>query len=561
MSEDHSAHQLLKKKRVGKACDSCRIKKTKCDGKKPCNRCILDNKICVFTEKKKPKEKKHPLGYVELLETRLDILTKSFEKLITLSRPHLQFIEDIVSESSLESPVSSIDDGNNQHMDTSPSEDGETQVVPINKVVCYLINQKGLLDNLPVEWEQGAMIAANYDSNKNLEESSKLFAEHKLDNSNNHQTSSPILSPTTQVKRRNSKKRSLSKNSISSISPHSQVPPHNHNHNHHSHSYSHSHSQPVDQIQEDEFSPEESYFPTDGPFLKKEPISPHFSHHTPVASHHHQPQQQSTQSQFSLTEFNPNFYSSSHDGNISDMDSDSSNKDNENHSDSVSPQNLNDYRTSSLFSNSGDMPMIGKTSSLTSLTNKYEKHTLSSPQSTTAPSSIFTNADPVLATLRRSSSSLSQKTMGSITTTTGGVVQKSKHSVHKPSHHHSRVSSFDKRLDNVSIHSTTSHANFTFDTRYEELDDNSSTTGGFSNYIAPPLPQPPSPSDTSLVFSSLGSHLNVNPGNGGNTVGGASTAAATAAAGGGGLDLLVDNSFDPFFNNNNNPFTGKYQMG
>ena len=207
--------------------------------------------------------------------------------------------------------------------------------------------------------------------------------------------------------------------------------------------------------------------------------------------------------------------------------------------------------------------MIGKTSSLTSLTNKYEKHSLSSPQSTTAPSSIFTNADPVLATLRRSSSSLSQKTMGSITTTTGGVVQKSKNSVHKPSHHHSRVSSFDKRLDSVSIHSTTSHANFTFDTRYEELDDNNSTTGGFNNYIAPPLPQPPSPSDTSLVFSSLGSHLNVNPGNG-NTVGGASTAAVptTAAAGaGGGLDLLVDNSFDPFFNNNSNPFTGKYQMG
>ena len=74
--------------------------------------------MCVH-RKKKPKEKKHPLGYVELLETRLDILTKLFEKLITLSRPHLQFIEDIVSESSLESPVSSIDDGNNQHMDTS----------------------------------------------------------------------------------------------------------------------------------------------------------------------------------------------------------------------------------------------------------------------------------------------------------------------------------------------------------------------------------------------------------------------------------------------------------
>ncbi|CUM48404.1 unnamed protein product [Debaryomyces tyrocola] len=41
----------LKNKRLDKACDSYRIKKTKCDGKKPCNRCRLDNKICVSTSK------------------------------------------------------------------------------------------------------------------------------------------------------------------------------------------------------------------------------------------------------------------------------------------------------------------------------------------------------------------------------------------------------------------------------------------------------------------------------------------------------------------------------
>ncbi|RCK64368.1 Fluconazole resistance protein 1 [Candida viswanathii] len=526
VSEEPSTHQLLKKKRVGKACDSCRIKKTKCDGKKPCNRCILDNKICVFTEKKKPKEKKHPLGYVELLETRLDILTKLFEKLITLSRPHLQFIEDIVAESSLESPLSS-----NEESVNPVSEDGESQVVPINKVVCYLINQKGLLQNLPVEWEQGAIIAANYDASKNLEESSRLFADHKLENT---AATSPMMSPTL-IKRRNSKKRSLSK--LLLLQQQQQVTtPH------------------VDQIQEDEFSPEELYFPTDGPFLKKETVSsPHFS----LSSGQYTPANPPSHAQFSLTGFNTNF--GSHDGNISDIDSDSSHKENGNNSDSVSPQNMNDYRTSSLFSNSGDMPVIGKTASLTSLTNKYEKHTLSSPQSTTAPSSIFTNgnADPILATLRRSSSSLSQKTMGSVTT----GVQKSKSSVHKPPHHHSRVSSFDKRLDTASIHST-SNTNFTFDNRYEELDDGNTSSGvGFNNYVAPPLPQPPSPSDTSVVFNSLGSHLNVNAGAANVNVAAAAAGPAAAATTGGGLDLLVDNTFDPFFNNNNNPFTGKYQMG
>ena len=76
MQSENSVHAChVKKKRVGKACDSCRIKKTKCDGKKPCNRCLLDNKICVFTEKRKVKEKIHPPGYIELLETRLDILS------------------------------------------------------------------------------------------------------------------------------------------------------------------------------------------------------------------------------------------------------------------------------------------------------------------------------------------------------------------------------------------------------------------------------------------------------------------------------------------------------
>ncbi|KAI3402823.2 FCR1 [Candida oxycetoniae] len=176
----HSTH--VKKKRVGKACDSCRIKKTKCDGKKPCNRCLLDNKICVFTEKKKLKEKNHPTGYIDLLETRLDILSKSFEKLIELSRPYLPEIDQIVSQRHINSDLSS-DEEYDQHRDYD--------VVPINRVVSYLIKQKGLLRNLPMEWEQGAMIAANYDSRKNLQLASKLFANHKFGNNSGETASLP----------------------------------------------------------------------------------------------------------------------------------------------------------------------------------------------------------------------------------------------------------------------------------------------------------------------------------------------------------------------------------
>ncbi|CUM65153.1 uncharacterized protein PRCAT00002780001 [Priceomyces carsonii] len=152
---DDSHHR---KKRVGRACDLCRIKKTKCDGVKPCSRCIQDNKICVFSEKKKQKDKAHPSGYVELLETRLDLLTKSLEKIITMAKPHLDFLCD---------PQFGVNDS--------------SEGIAINNVVTYLINEEGLLRNLPVEWEKGAMIAANLTSNnkKDIKVASKSFAEHK----------------------------------------------------------------------------------------------------------------------------------------------------------------------------------------------------------------------------------------------------------------------------------------------------------------------------------------------------------------------------------------------
>lgn len=41
------------RKRVNKACDRCRLKKSKCDGNRPCNRCKADNAICQFGERKR----------------------------------------------------------------------------------------------------------------------------------------------------------------------------------------------------------------------------------------------------------------------------------------------------------------------------------------------------------------------------------------------------------------------------------------------------------------------------------------------------------------------------
>lgn len=185
----HSSHtpQLHhKKKRVGKACDSCRIKKTKCDGKKPCNKCIQDNKICVFTEKKKLKEKNYAPGYVELLETRLDLITKAFELMIQLSRPHLSFLDEL-TESVDQTPdpneeqEADYDSDNDSDIDSNYKRmDSDEVLVPINKVINYLIANEGLLHNLPMEWENGAHIAANY-SRSQYKQASKQFANHKLE--------------------------------------------------------------------------------------------------------------------------------------------------------------------------------------------------------------------------------------------------------------------------------------------------------------------------------------------------------------------------------------------
>lgn len=393
----HGCH--VKKKRVGKACDSCRIKKTKCDGKKPCNRCLLDNKICVFTEKRKVKEKIHPPGYIELLETRLDILSKLFEKLIELSRPHLSFIDEIIREEE-KLPVKKEFDDNTSSPQSFEEED-KVDSIPINKVVSYLIEQRGMLKNVPIEWEEGTLIAANYNED-DLEPSSKLFAKHKSEklaggevaSSNPH--SSPIMKPMNRANSSSSArsqiKRKIKEEPVSPASVHSFSSNFN-------------------------FSTDDKWLTNDPMLSEVDSDSPERNHGiSPPCIHEHQ-------------EHSHHQRSGDYDGH--------------NHI----------PLTASLFSNNytnhRSQP-ISKNSSVTSLSNKYEAHTLSSaPNSsstTTPPSSVFTTNSPItMSALRRSSSTLSQTQSNKLKSCIAHH-----HNIHKPIHHR-RQASFEIKKRNNSV--------------------------------------------------------------------------------------------------------------
>jgi hypothetical protein len=394
-SPDHT-----KKRRVGKACDSCRIKKTKCDGKKPCSRCTIDNKICVFTEKKKTRDKSHPQGYVELLETRLDILTKSLEKLIELSTPHLPFLNEL-------GDISDSEDEEDDHDETDESEcnlpntvtspvigkDGELSEngsnVPINKVVHYLIKKQHLLSNLPVEWEQGAHIAANFNQ-KNLSASAKLFAQHKSTIKDNNE----ILErrghhdhERTESKTDEHIGRSRSPNSANSFSNTTSHPPSNHSSHTNPHR-SNLQSSLTEQMNLNDFS-----------------LGGYSSAGVILAS------SAPTQSISS---------SSTNDFNISDFESDSSHPPNPPYAvktESISPPStlLDNYpkRANSLFLNTG------RNASVTSLTSKFENQGITSPSNSTPG----TSQTSISLSTHRSRSPSFQKL-------------KSAGHVHKPIHHH-----------------------------------------------------------------------------------------------------------------------------
>ncbi|KAJ5546947.1 hypothetical protein N7494_004532 [Penicillium frequentans] len=80
-SSSDDSHLEHVRKRVCKACDRCRLKKSKCDEAKPCSRCRSDNAICVFGERKRAHAKVYPQGYAEKLEQQQVWLVHALQEL------------------------------------------------------------------------------------------------------------------------------------------------------------------------------------------------------------------------------------------------------------------------------------------------------------------------------------------------------------------------------------------------------------------------------------------------------------------------------------------------
>ncbi|MCJ1435327.1 hypothetical protein MMC27_004699 [Xylographa pallens] len=67
--------------RVGRACDRCRLKKCKCDGHQPCQRCNSDNAICNATRRVLPPERAFSKEDVKVLSMEHKQLSQGLQHL------------------------------------------------------------------------------------------------------------------------------------------------------------------------------------------------------------------------------------------------------------------------------------------------------------------------------------------------------------------------------------------------------------------------------------------------------------------------------------------------
>lgn len=80
-TELQNDQQDKKRRRVQRACDECRKKKIKCDGRMPCTHCTIYSYQCTFDQPSN-RRRNPAAGYVELLEAKCERYKKLLQKLL-----------------------------------------------------------------------------------------------------------------------------------------------------------------------------------------------------------------------------------------------------------------------------------------------------------------------------------------------------------------------------------------------------------------------------------------------------------------------------------------------
>jgi hypothetical protein len=91
------------RKRVARACDRCRLKKGKCDGKEQCAKCVSADVMCIYTDRKPPQHKLISPAVAEALQSENLTLKKAtiiiFKQLMEARNGKLPEIEGVDWES------------------------------------------------------------------------------------------------------------------------------------------------------------------------------------------------------------------------------------------------------------------------------------------------------------------------------------------------------------------------------------------------------------------------------------------------------------------------------
>ncbi|KAA8906527.1 hypothetical protein FN846DRAFT_890148 [Sphaerosporella brunnea] len=98
-TKDSNTGKEPPRKRVARACDRCRLKKGKCDGKEQCAKCVSADVMCIYTDRKPPQHKLISPAVAEALQSENLTLKKAtiilFKQLMVAQGGKLPAIEGV----------------------------------------------------------------------------------------------------------------------------------------------------------------------------------------------------------------------------------------------------------------------------------------------------------------------------------------------------------------------------------------------------------------------------------------------------------------------------------